>query len=212
MGAASVRTRSASKRSLPAETGVWMVNTDRARTCSRASSNGHAGRDQLARPLHEQERRVALVEVPRGGSDAQRPQRPDAADAQHQLLVQPHLAAAHVQDVGDGSVGLVVEGRVGVQQQQRHTARPGPARPRHGPSARAARRARSAGRPPRPRPAAAAGATRPGPGMRAPGARRRRWTAGSSRGGRTGPTATNGRAMSEAALQWSPASTPRPPE
>ena len=101
MGAASVRTRSASNRSLPAETGVWMVNTDRAPDLLQGLLEGHAGGDQLAGPLHEQERRVALVEVPRGGRDAQRAERPDATDAQHQLLVQAHLAAADVQDVGD---------------------------------------------------------------------------------------------------------------
>ncbi len=40
MGAETVRTRSASNRSLPAETGVWMVNTERRRTSSRAASKG----------------------------------------------------------------------------------------------------------------------------------------------------------------------------
>ena len=52
-----------------------------------------AGRDELAGPLGEQERRVALVEVPGRGLDPERPDRPDAADAQHELLVEPHLAA-----------------------------------------------------------------------------------------------------------------------
>ncbi len=77
---------------------------------------------QLARLLHEHERGVALVEVPDGRVDAQLAQGADAADAQDELLVQAHLAAAHVQDVGDGPVALSVLGHVGVEQQQRHAA------------------------------------------------------------------------------------------
>ena len=64
----------------------------------------HAGGHQLAGLLDEHERRVALVEVPGRRLDAQGSQRAHAADAQDQLLVQPHLAAAHVQDVGDRPV------------------------------------------------------------------------------------------------------------
>ena len=63
---------------------------------------------------------MALVEVPDRGLDAQRAQRPHAADAQDQLLVQPHLAAADVQDVGDRPVGGVVHRVVRVEQQHRH--------------------------------------------------------------------------------------------
>ena len=65
---------------------------------------------------------MSLVEVPRGRLDAQRPQHAHAADAQYQLLVEPHLAAPHIQDVGDGPVLFVVEGCVGIQQQQRDPA------------------------------------------------------------------------------------------
>ena len=146
-GAASRRTRSASKRSLPAETG--RVDGEHARRGGPArgpSSRVDAGGHQLAGPLDEQERRVALVEVPGRGRDAQRAERPDAADAQDQLLVEAHLAAADVQDVGDRPVGLVVVGHVGVQQQQRHAADLGqPDGDVHG-RGRAARRARGAGR------------------------------------------------------------------
>ena len=46
----------------------------------------------------------------------------DAADAQHELLVEAHLAAADVEDVRDGAVRVVVVGDVGVQQQHRHPA------------------------------------------------------------------------------------------
>ena len=192
--------------------GVWMVKTACPRTRARASSSDTPWRHELAGPLHEQERRVALVEVPDRGRDAQRAQGAHAADAQDELLVEAHLAAAHVEDVADGSVALVVLGHVRVQQEQRARGRPGPSRPRRGPCARAAPRARRAARRPGRRRAGPAGAWGRGRGSRAPGGHRRRWSGGSSRAGRRGPTATNGRAMSEAALQWSPASTPRPPE
>ena len=63
-GPATRRTRSASKRSLPAETGVWIVNTLFRETCGQRVVERRAGGDELARSLGEQERRVALVEVP----------------------------------------------------------------------------------------------------------------------------------------------------
>ena len=56
------------------------------------------------------------------GVEAERPERPDAADAQDQLLVEAHLAAADVQDVRDRAVRVVVVGDVRVQQQDRHAA------------------------------------------------------------------------------------------
>ena len=65
---------------------------------------------------------MALVEVPRGRLEAERPDRPDAADAEDQLLVQAHLAAADVEDVRDRAVGLVVLGQVGVEEQDRHAS------------------------------------------------------------------------------------------
>ena len=46
----------------------------------------------------------------------------DAADAQDQLLVEAHLAAADVEDVRDRPVRVVVVGDVRVQQQDRHAA------------------------------------------------------------------------------------------
>jgi hypothetical protein len=52
--------------------------------------------------------------MPDGGVDAERPECPHAADTQHQLLVEPHLAAADVEDVGDRPVGVIVLGDVGV--------------------------------------------------------------------------------------------------
>ncbi len=77
---------------------------------------------QLARALDEQERGVTFIEVPDGRVDAQRAQSAHATHAQHDLLVQAHLAAAHVQDVRDRPVGVVVVRDVRVEQQQRHPA------------------------------------------------------------------------------------------
>ena len=65
---------------------------------------------------------MALVEVPDRRRDAELAQRAHAADAEDELLVEPHLAAADVEDVGDRAVGVVVVGDVGVEQQDRHPA------------------------------------------------------------------------------------------
>ena len=80
------------------------------------------GRDVLARPLGEQERGVALVEVPDGRREAELPDRAHAADAEHELLVEAHLATADVQDVGDRPVRVVVLGQVRVEQEDRDPA------------------------------------------------------------------------------------------
>ena len=65
---------------------------------------------------------MALVEVPDRGREVELAQRPHAADAEHELLVQAHLAAADVEDVRDRAVGVVVVGDVGVEQQDRDPA------------------------------------------------------------------------------------------
>ena len=77
----------------------------------------HSLFDEGAGSLHEQERRVAFVEVPDRGLDAQRLDGPHAAGAQDQLLVEAHLAAADVEDVGDRPVRLVVVGNVRVEEE-----------------------------------------------------------------------------------------------
>ncbi len=56
------------------------------------------------------------------GQPRPQPQRPDPADAAQEFLLQPVLAAAAVEAVGDTAGGLVVLLDVGVQQQQRHAA------------------------------------------------------------------------------------------
>ena len=73
---------------------------------------------------------MALVHVPDRGVDAERAQGAHAADAEHDLLAQAHLAPAHVEDAGDRPVGGVVERDVGVEHQHRHAGPPAPSTPR----------------------------------------------------------------------------------
>jgi hypothetical protein len=75
---------------------------------------------QLPGALEQEERGMAFVEVPDGRPDPERPQGADAADAEHDLLREPHLAATDVQDVADRPVGGIVPRHVGVEQQERH--------------------------------------------------------------------------------------------
>ena len=66
------------------------------------------------------ERRVALVEMPDRGLQPEFADGPDTADAQDEFLVQTHLAAAHIQDVGDRPILDRVLGDVRVEQQDRY--------------------------------------------------------------------------------------------
>ena len=116
-GPATRRTRSASNRSLPAETGVWMVKTLSRRTAVQASSSDDLAGHVLAGTFGEQECRMALVQMPDRRREPQLADRPDAADAEDQLLVEAHLATADVQDVGDRPVGLGVLRQVRVEQE-----------------------------------------------------------------------------------------------
>ena len=50
-----------------------------------------------AGPLENGERRVALVQVAHVGSDAQLLEQPPSADAERDLLLEPHLGAPAVQ-------------------------------------------------------------------------------------------------------------------
>ena len=140
--------------------------------------------DVLAGPLGEQERRVALVEVPDRRRQPERPERANAADAQDELLVEPHLAAADVQDVGDRAVVVGVLRRVGVEQEDRHAADLGQP---DGDDQVAAGQLDGDGQRARPtRPGRGSSGSRPGRsrGSCAPGGRRRRSTGGSSPCGR----------------------------
>jgi len=208
-GPARAATRSASKRSLPAETGVWIVKTLLARVRSRASSRATPFSTQGAGTLHEQERGVAFVEVPDGRLDAQGLDGAHAAHAQDQLLVEAHLAAADVEDVGDRPVRLVVVGDVRIEQQDRHAADlDAPDGGREHPLRQldvddegiALRIDDTQDREPR--------QVVVGVGVLLVARSASDPSGGSSRACRGSPTPTNGRAMSLAVLMWSPASTP----
>ena len=122
-----------SKRSMPAGTGVWVVNTVDARPAARASSQLSGCSPDINSWIRStpEEPGVALVGVEdlRRG-DAREPlelaQRLDPAHAQQEFLLEPVVAAAAVQAVGDAAGGLVVARNVGVQQQQRDTSDVGP--------------------------------------------------------------------------------------
>ena len=92
---------------MPAGTGVWVVNTVPARTaCSASSKVRPVPVDELADALDAEEAGVALVGVEdlrrgRAGDRAVGAHGADAADAEQQLLLQPVLAAAAVEPVGD---------------------------------------------------------------------------------------------------------------
>ena len=77
--------------------------------------------DKFAGSFRQQECAVAFVQVPDRREDVERPDRANPPDAKHELLVEPHLASAHVQDVGDRAVGVVVLGDVRVEQEDRHS-------------------------------------------------------------------------------------------
>ncbi len=86
---------------------------------------GQALLDELADALDAQEARVPLVHVEDLGLGAAAQRRPRAqgthpADAEEHLLVEPVVAAAAVQPVGDLAHRRVVGLHVAVEQQQRH--------------------------------------------------------------------------------------------
>ena len=121
-GPATRRTRSASNRSLPAETGVWIVNTLSRRTVSHASSSVEPPATSSRARSASRNAEWPSLRCQTAGVRPELPQRPNPADAEDELLVEPHLAAADVEDVGDRAVRVVVVGDVGVQQQHRHAA------------------------------------------------------------------------------------------
>ncbi len=90
----------------------------------------HARSNLLADPLEAEEPGVPLVHVEHLRIDAERPQRPNPADAEDDLLAQPVVRVPAVQAVGDlDPVGRVL-GEVGVEQVQRDLADVGPPHPR----------------------------------------------------------------------------------
>jgi hypothetical protein len=78
--------------------------------------------DQNAHSLECGEGGVALVQVEDGRPEAERRERADAADAEHELLPDTRLAVAAVEPIGERARPCRVLGEVGVEQQQRHRA------------------------------------------------------------------------------------------
>ena len=112
---------------MPAGTGVWVVKSTPARTASTASAKlSPSSTMQPADALEAEEAGVALVGVEHLGVDAERLERPHAADAEEDLLAQPVLGVAAVEPVGDLAhvVGVVLD--VGVEQVERDAADVGP--------------------------------------------------------------------------------------
>ncbi len=107
-----------------------------ARGHGRVGREDVAGRRDLARlgegevlllhetpdPLERDEGGVPLVDVPDRRGPAELLEGAQAADAEHDLLLEPHLEAAAVEARGDLAVGRLVLGQVRVEQEQRHAA------------------------------------------------------------------------------------------
>ena len=83
-----------------------------------AAVNGSPDDHELAHPLEAEEAGVPLVGVEHLGLQAEGAQRPDTADAEHDLLAQPVVFVAPVEAVGDGDAVGGVPLDVGVQQVQ----------------------------------------------------------------------------------------------
>ena len=117
-------TRWNGKASWPAGTGVCVVNTVLCAHRLERVVERLALLDVLADALQRDERGVAFVQVPHRRLDAQRAQRPHAADAEDDFLLDARLAIAAV----EARRQLAVPGRVlvevGVEQEQAHVADP----------------------------------------------------------------------------------------
>ena len=86
---------------MPAGTGVWVVNTPPPRTASIASAKVRPRVGPFADPLEAEKAGVALVGVEDLRMDVEGAQRPDAADAEDDLLAEAVLLVAAVEAVRD---------------------------------------------------------------------------------------------------------------
>ncbi len=77
---------------------------------------------ETANLLERHERRVALVDVTDRGVPPDLLERTRPADAEHDLLLEPHLVAAPVETLGHLPVRRLVLGQVRVEQEERHAA------------------------------------------------------------------------------------------
>ena len=73
--------------------------------------------NELTRALHKVQGRVSFVQVIDRWIDAECAQGANAANTEHHLLMQAHLAPTHIQDMGDRSISLAVGRDVGVEEE-----------------------------------------------------------------------------------------------
>ncbi len=111
---------------MPAATGVCVVNSATTPDDLDGGVEGDAFGHQLADALEPEEAGVALVGVEHVGIDAERPQRPYPADAEHDLLAEAMVLVAAVQAVGHGHAVGGVAGHLRVEQVQRDAPDVGP--------------------------------------------------------------------------------------
>ena len=75
--------------------------------------------DAFAHALEDHEGRMTLVDVPDARLQPEHADRPHAADAEHDLLAEPHVVAGVVQACGDAPVVFRVFLDFGVEQEER---------------------------------------------------------------------------------------------
>ena len=120
-------TISTGNRSIPAGTGVCVVNTVDDRTTVSAVSKSSPASIEFADAFDAEKSRVAFVHVEHLGRRQplhldERADRAHPADACQNLLLDPVFLVAAVEPVGDTAKIVVVLRDVGIQQQQRDSA------------------------------------------------------------------------------------------
>ena len=120
-------TISTGNRSMPAGTGVCVVNTvDDRTTVSAVSKSSPASISSRMRSTPRNPACPSFMWNTSGAGQAldvgERPDRAHAADAGQDLLLDPVFLVAAVQPVGDAAQIVIVLGDVGIQQQQRNSA------------------------------------------------------------------------------------------
>lgn len=95
--------------------GEYGIDGDRFQRAGEIQSLGN----QFADTLEDEESRMPFVDVPDRGLEADGRQRACAADPEHDLLLDAHVAVAAVELVGNVAVGFGVVFEVGIEQVER---------------------------------------------------------------------------------------------